>query len=62
MIKVRLEQGIYEVVDTKSNMEMFNKKEFDLFFVKCSPEESNCGFPMALVDKKDVIEVLENEN
>lgn len=59
MIKVRLEWGTYEVVDTKSNMEMFKKKEFDSFFVKCDPEESNLGWPMALADKKDVIEVIE---
>lgn len=61
MIKVRLEQGVYEVVDTKANMKMFNKKEYDSFFVKCDPEESNCGFPMALVDKEDVIEVIKDE-
>lgn len=61
MIKVRLEQGVYEVIDTASNLEMFNKNEFDSFFVKCSPEESNCGFPMALVDKEDVIEVIKDE-
>lgn len=61
MIKVKLEWGTYEVIDIESNMEMFNKKEFDSFFVKCSPEESNCGWPMALVDKEDVIEVIEDD-
>lgn len=58
MVKVKLEQGIYEVVDTKENMKNFNDKNVDLFFIKCSPEENNCGFPFALVEKKDVIEVL----
>ncbi len=61
MIKVRLEWGTYEVINLKSNMEMFNKKEFDSFFVKCDPEESNLGWPMALVDKEDVIEVIKED-
>lgn len=61
MIKVRLEWGTYEVLDIGTNMEMFNKKEYDSFFVKCDPEESNCGFSMALVDKEDVIEVIKDE-
>ena len=55
-MRVRLEQGIYEVIDTKENIEAFNDNSVDLFFVRA---ESNCGFPIALVEKKDVIEVLE---
>jgi len=61
MIKVKLEWGTYEVIGLESNMEMFNKKEYDSFFVRCSPEESECGFPFALVEKKDVIEVIKDE-
>lgn len=61
MTKVRLERGIYEVIDVKTNIEMFNNKEYDSFFVRCNPEETNLGLPMALVDKKDVIEVLNDE-
>lgn len=59
MIKVRLEQGIYEVYNSKDNMKAFNDKNINGFFVKCDPEESNLGFPFALVEKKDVIEVIE---
>ena len=59
MIKVRLEQGIYEVFDSKDNLKAFRTES--AFFVKCSPEENNCGFPFALVENKDVIEVLEDE-
>ena len=61
MIKVRLEQGVYEVYNTKENLKAFNDKKIGAFFVKCSPEESKFGFPMALVEKKDVIEVIEDE-
>lgn len=61
MIKVRLEQGVYEVIDMELNMKAFNDKKIDAFFVKCSPEESNLGFPMALVNKEDVIEVIKDE-
>lgn len=60
-IKVRLKNGIYNVVDTKSNLELFNNKEYDSFFIECSPEESKCGFDVALVNKRDVIEVLDND-
>ncbi len=51
-IKVKTEQGIYEVVNTKANMKMFNEKKYDSFFVYCSPEENNAGFPMGLLEKK----------
>lgn len=61
MIKVRLEQGVYEVFSSKENMKAFNDKNINGFFVNCSPEENNCGFPFALVEKKDVIEVLEDD-
>lgn len=61
MIKVRLPQGVYEVVNTKSNMIMFNDKEYDQFFVRCDPEESKFELPMALVDKDEVIEVIKDE-
>ena len=61
MIKVRLEQGVYEVFNSKENMEAFYDKNINGFFVKCSPEENNCGFPFALVEKKDIIEVLEDD-
>ena len=60
-IKVKIEQGIYEVVNTKANMEMFNDKNIDVFFVNCNRNESNVGFPMALIEKKDIIEVFEDE-
>lgn len=61
MIRVRLEQGVYEVIDMELNMKAFNDKKIDAFFVKCSPEESNLGFPMALVNKEDVIEVIKED-
>lgn len=55
-MRVRLEQGIYEVIDTKENIEAFNDNSVDSFFIRA---ESICGLPIALVEKKDVIEVLE---
>lgn len=61
MIKVKLPQGVYEVVNTKSNMIMFNDKDYERFFVRCDPEESKFGYPMDLVDKDKVIEIINDE-
>ena len=61
-IKVKLNNGnIYNVVDEKDNLKIFNDCKFDSFFVECNPEESPVGFNIGLVDKKDVIEVIGND-
>lgn len=58
-ISVRLEQGIYDVFQSKENLKSFYDEKVDVFFVVCKPEESELGFPFALVEKKDIKEVLE---
>ena len=58
-VKVKTNYGIYELVNNKSNLKMFKDKKFDSFFVKCDPAESQLGFTIALMDKKDVVEVIE---
>lgn len=58
-IKVKTNYGIYKVVNNKKNLKMFKDEKFDSFFVECKPAESNLGFTIALMDKKDVVEVIE---
>ena len=58
-IKVRLEQGIYDVFQSKENFKSFYDEKVDAFFVVCKPEENGLGFPFALVEKNDIIEVVE---
>lgn len=58
-IKVKTIYGIYELVNNKLNLKVFKDKKFDSFFVKCEPAESPIGLTIALIDKKDVVEVIE---
>ena len=59
LITFDMDHWIYDVFQSKENLKSFYDEKVDVFFVVCKPEESELGFPFALVEKKDIIEVLE---